>query len=132
MKALTVQSNKQLKKILRQSDVEVVFLDDRFFNQKYLTEEEKFLRQEGVAYYFNKKNDLFYDQFEIFKNNQRWVFSNPYPIEPKKIKVQAFLFHTFPFVSKALCRNLLMGDFLFFAHQLKEEIKQAEMMTCLK
>lgn len=117
---------KELKKILSSKKEGYLFLDDRYFNKNKVLGIEKYLRQEGIAYYYNRKSDLLYDQFEIFKKDVRIRGSLPLPIKLIKRVVEPYPFSTFPYISKSLCKELLDGDFLFFAKQARKEIEYAE------
>ncbi len=63
-------------------------LDDRLFNRKLLRPTEEFLRSRA-SYFFNLKNSKYYDQFEIFADNQRVKKGKPLLIslqEPRPMK----------------------------------------------
>lgn len=121
-----VHNQKELKQFFYSKKKGFVFLDDRTFNKSIVGPIEQFIRREGTGYYYNSKKDLLYDQFEIFKKNKRFIGSLPIPVKLIPKKVEPYAFHTFPFVSKSLCEELLEGDFIFFAKNVKKEIEQIE------
>jgi hypothetical protein len=121
-----VHNQKELKQVFYLKKKGYVFLDDRAFNKNKLSFLEQSIRQEGRGYYYNYEKDLFYDQFEVFKKSKRYIRSLPHPVKLIKKYVEPCTFKTFPFASKCLCTELLDGDFVFFAKNVKKEIEQIE------
>jgi hypothetical protein len=103
------------------------FLNDDFFNKKYLTPFEYMMRNRHHAYYFSKKNYLHYDQFEIFKGMERYIGSCAYPLhfEGVSLERKAF-FQSLPFQQRIQDRRGLKGDFLSSSKELETTIKRCE------
>lgn len=100
----------------------VIFLDDHCFKKQKVTRFERILRSYYHAYYFNHNTGLHYDQFEVFRNKKRILFSCPYELGLKKIKLEKNHIHLPPFHARSGDLYGLEGDFLSKKNDFLDEL----------
>lgn len=106
--------------------LDVVLLDDRFFNQDQLKKGERFLRSLKNAYYYRVHENLIYDQFEIFKNKERILLSRPLALNFNHVERVVHSFKTQPFHSRSHAFWGLGGDVLDLPYDTIEYFLQIE------
>ena len=103
-----------------------IYLDDRVFKRSNLSIFEKILRTSFHAYFFNQKNDLHYDQFEIYTGQtSRVLCSCPLRVEASRAKIVPYFLRTMPFHARLIDGFGLRGDFLVSLPQ--ETVQNAEL-----
>jgi hypothetical protein len=89
------------------------FLNDLVFGKYHVCSFAFAMRSVKHAYYFNPISGLYFDRYEIFLKGHRFKMSAPLPLEFKKEKLKKHVnFSTFPFVSRVMDIDCLMGDFV--------------------
>jgi competence protein CoiA len=103
----------------------VWLLDDRRYNKKLLRPAEEFLRQHPT-YYVNIKRELYYDQFELFHEKQRWIKGRPLPLQLDQVQHRPTLSFTPDRYPQQIC--LLQSPLYFRGDRLHCALYQPKRM----